>query len=300
MESSWHQGERLIQKRAGTEQRMAEIGPKFIRQFMPLQHREFFHSQTMIFMAYRDATSIIQSSILFGEEGFISSPTETELWINTQNPMGDFRHNQINVGDRIGLLAIEFNTKRRNRVNAIITEINQKNIKVSVLQSYGNCPKYIQPKTLVSNADYDPTSQLSSIIMTNDLRALICQADSFFIASYFDDGEDKRSRGADIAHRGGEAGFVRINDNGQLLIEDYLGNGFFNTLGNLMENPTASLLFCDWQQGHAVQIKVTSEILWLEQTSGQSSQKLSEPKRTLCFTPHQFTILNNSLAYRSK
>ncbi|MDN2662519.1 pyridoxamine 5'-phosphate oxidase family protein [Psychromonas sp. 14N.309.X.WAT.B.A12] len=300
MENSWHQGERLIQKRVGTEQRMADIGPKFIREFMPLQHREFFQSQTMIFMAYRDTTSIIQSSILFGEEGFISSPTETELWINTQNPMSDFRNNQINVGDRIGLLAIEFNTKRRNRVNAIITEINQKNIKVLVLQSYGNCPKYIQPKTLVSNAHYDPTSQLSSTIMTNNLRTLICQADSFFIASYFDDGEDNRSRGADISHRGGEAGFVRINNKGQLLVEDYLGNGFFNTLGNLLENPTASLLFCDWQQGHAIQIKVTCEILWPDTIQGQSNQKQSEAKRTLCFTPHKFTILSNSLAYRSQ
>ncbi|MEL0630979.1 hypothetical protein V6256_15485, partial [Psychromonas aquatilis] len=61
--------------------------------------------------------------------------------------MSDYRHEEVTVGDRIRLLGIEFNTKRRNRLKAIITEINQKYMKLSVLQSYGNCPKYIQPKT---------------------------------------------------------------------------------------------------------------------------------------------------------
>jgi len=292
MENRWHQGEQLIQELAGTKQKMVEVGQKYIREYMPLQHQQFFQAQTMIFIAYRDATATIKSSVLFGEVGFIYSPSDTELWINTQNPMSDFRHDEVTVGDRIGLLGIEFNTKRRNRVNAIITEINQKYMKVSVLQSYGNCPKYIQPKTLVSNAQYDPSGLISKTTLNNDIETLIVQSDTFFIASYFDDGKQKRNRGADISHRGGEVGFVKINENGQLLVEDYPGNGFFNTLGNLTANPRACLLFCDWRDGHALQIKVTSEIIW--------SDKASETQRTLCFTPQEFTVLSNSLAFRHK
>ena len=297
--NSWHQGELSVQKRAGTAQKMAEIGPKFIREFMPQQHRDFFQSLSMIYIGYSDSKSETRASLLFGEPGFITSSSETTLQINTQYSLNDFNNNHLNVGDRIGLLGIEFISKRRNRLNVIITDINQKNIQVKVLQSYGNCPKYIQPKILVTNPHYDAQSTSSTVSLTQNIQELIINADTFFIASRFDDGQALNNRGVDISHRGGVAGFIAINEKGQLLVPDYVGNGFFNTLGNLLENPIASLLFCDWQQGHAYQITVSSEILWSEQ-SLQSIQVNTQQKtaRTLCFTPIKIEKLTDSLAYR--
>lgn len=297
--NSWHQGELSVQKRAGTAQKMAEIGPKFIREFMPQQHRDFFQSLSMIYIGYSDSKSETRASLLFGEPGFITSSSETTLQINTQYSLNDFNNNHLNVGDRIGLLGIEFISKRRNRLNVIITDINQKNIQVKVLQSYGNCPKYIQPKILVTNPHYDAQSTSSTVSLTQNIQELIINADTFFIASRFDDGQALNNRGVDISHRGGVAGFITINEKGQLLVPDYVGNGFFNTLGNLLENPIASLLFCDWQQGHAYQITVSSEILWSEQ-SLQSIQVNTQQKtaRTLCFTPIKIEKLTDSLAYR--
>ncbi|WP_166371987.1 pyridoxamine 5'-phosphate oxidase family protein [Psychromonas sp. SA13A] len=297
--NSWHQGELSVQKRAGTAQKMAEIGPKFIREFMPQQHRDFFQSLSMIYIGYSDSKSETRASLLFGEPGFITSSSETTLQINTQYSLNDFNNNHLNVGDRIGLLGIEFISKRRNRLNVIITDINQKNIQVKVLQSYGNCPKYIQPKILVTNPHYDAQSTSSTVSLTQNIQELIINADAFFIASRFDDGQALNNRGVDISHRGGVAGFITINEKGQLLVPDYVGNGFFNTLGNLLENPIASLLFCDWQQGHAYQITVSSEILWSEQRL-QSIQVNTQQKtaRTLCFTPIKIEKLTDSLAYR--
>lgn len=297
--NSWHQGELSVQKRAGTAQKMAEIGPKFIREFMPQQHRDFFQSLSMIYIGYSDSKSETRASLLFGEPGFITSSSETTLQINTQYSLNDFNNNHLNVGDRVGLLGIEFISKRRNRLNVIITDINQKNIQVKVLQSYGNCPKYIQPKILVTNPHYDAQSTSSTVSLTQNIQELIINADAFFIASRFDDGQALNNRGVDISHRGGVAGFITINEKGQLLVSDYVGNGFFNTLGNLLENPIASLLFCDWQQGHAYQITVSSEILWSEQRL-QSIQVNTQQKtaRTLCFTPIKIEKLTDSLAYR--
>ncbi|WP_299661303.1 pyridoxamine 5'-phosphate oxidase family protein [uncultured Psychromonas sp.] len=297
--NSWHQGELSVQKRAGTAQKMAEIGPKFIREFMPQQHRDFFQSLSMIYIGYSDSKSETRASLLFGEPGFITSSSETTLQINTQYSLNDFNNNHLNVGDRIGLLGIEFISKRRNRLNVIITDINQKNIQVKVLQSYGNCPKYIQPKILVTNPHYDTKSTSSTVSLTQNIQELIINADAFFIASRFDDGQALNNRGVDISHRGGVAGFITINEKGQLLVPDYVGNGFFNTLGNLLENPIASLLFCDWQQGHAYQITVSSEILWSEQRL-QSIQVNTQQKtaRTLCFTPIKIEKLTDSLEYR--
>ncbi|MFT6925686.1 MAG: putative pyridoxine 5'-phosphate oxidase superfamily flavin-nucleotide-binding protein [Psychromonas sp.] len=303
--SSWHQGELKVQKRAGTDKRMTEIGPKFIRQFMPQQHRDFFQSLSMIFIGYTDNQSHTYASVLFGVPGFIHSITESELVINTQSSMADFITDNVNIGDRIGLLGIEFDSKRRNRVNGIITDINQKNIKVIVLQSYGNCPKYIQAKTFIPNRYYGQFHTTIGVQLSQTDRQVITGADTFFIASSFNDGRQLNNRGADISHRGGPAGFVSINAKGQLLVDDYVGNGFFNTLGNLLENPITSLLFCDWQQGHALQIRVSSQILWHDDITPKNAaltarqgSATAKTARTLCFTPLKIERLSNGLAYR--
>ena len=99
-----------------------------------------------------------------------------------------------------------------------------------------------------------------------------------------------------MSHRGGEAGFVKMNNKGQLLVEDYYGNGFFNTLGNLLQNPIASLLFFDWQNGHLLQLSVSSEILWDDYEQTDPKEK-TNAERTLRFTPLKVEIMHNGLAY---
>jgi hypothetical protein len=89
---------------------------------------------------------------------------------------------------------------------------------------------------------------------------LIQRADTFFVAS--------RSRadigpcgGADISHRGGQPGFVRIESD-TLLVPDFRGNRYFNTLGNLKGEPRASLLFLDFETGDLLQLQGLASIDW--------------------------------------
>lgn len=298
-EPSWHEGELTLQKRVGTDKRMADIGPKFIREFLPEQHREYFQNLSMLFIGFTDHYSQARASVLFGTPGFIESPTNTELVINTQNSMGDFIHQQLIIGDKIGLVGVEFDTKRRNRLNAIVTDISQKSITVKVLQSFGNCPKYIQSKNFITNQAYGDFLSTTRSTFNEADKELIASADTFFIASSFDDGKPLNNRGVDMSHRGGESGFVTMNIKGQLLVEDYYGNGFFNTLGNLLHNPIASLLFFDWKKGHILQLTVSSEILWddKEQTDVTENTKA---ERTLRFTPLTIDFIHNGFAYLQK
>ncbi|WP_413283013.1 hypothetical protein [Vibrio sp. MA40-2] len=293
----WHQGELTIQQWTGTTEKMAHIGPRFIREFLQQQHRDFFESLTMIFIGYEDRLSGIQASVLFGDSGFIQSITETELRINTQNSIGDFILDALDIGDRIGLLGIEFNSKRRNRANGIIIDSSQKYITVKILQSYGNCPKYIQPKTLLNNHRYGDFSNVTRYKLQPKDLTLITNADSLFIASSFNDGKHINNRGSDISHRGGNSGFVSTNSNGQLIMQDYVGNGFFNTLGNLHENPIATLLFLDWQNGHVLKIMAKSEIFYDKNILSGATQTTGI---TLCFTPKKIEYISNSLAYLTK
>ncbi len=95
----------------------------------------------------------------------------------------------------------------------------------------------------------------------NDLddaaRTMIVDADTFFVASYVDvDGQ----RSVDVSHRGGQAGFVQVDGN-RLTIPDFAGNLHFNTLGNLLINPRAGLLFIDFNTGDLLHLSGRTDII---------------------------------------
>jgi hypothetical protein len=63
----------------------------------------------------------------------------------------------IGVGGEIGMLGIDFATRRRNRANGRIAGVADDHFTVAVRQSFGNCPQYIQRRVIqpVSNASRD-------------------------------------------------------------------------------------------------------------------------------------------------
>ena len=89
-------------------------------------------------------------------------------------------------------------------------------------------------------------------------RAMITAADAFFVASYADR-EDRRQ--VDVSHRGGKAGFVRVADDGTLTIPDFDGNLFFSTLGNIVLNGKAGLVFVDYASGDMLQMTGDAEVI---------------------------------------
>jgi hypothetical protein len=88
--------------------------------------------------------------------------------------------------------------------------------------------------------------------------ALLQRADTLFIAS----ASARRvvpggAEGVDVSHRGGPPGFIGIDDGPgglRLTLPDYLGNFFFNTLGNLLAWPLAGLLVPDHEDGSLLQL----------------------------------------------
>jgi len=85
---------------------------------------------------------------------------------------------------------------------------------------------------------------------------MIERADTFCIAS------DHPQSGADVSHRGGKPGFVRVVDDRHLAIPDYSGNNMFNTLGNIVANPRVGLLFIDSDSGRMLQLTGSARIDW--------------------------------------
>jgi predicted pyridoxine 5'-phosphate oxidase superfamily flavin-nucleotide-binding protein len=176
---------------------------------------------------------------------------------------GDPLADALAVGARLGILGIELPTRRRNRMNGRVAAIDEAGFTVAVEQSFGNCPQYIQRREYEQMAVAPRSVRAESFTaLDGAARDVIAEADTSFVAT-FARGDDRAPRyGVDVSHRGGRPGFIGIDDDGALVVPDYAGNGFFNTLGNLMVNPRAGLLFVDFASGDLLQVSGTTTIVW--------------------------------------
>lgn len=262
--SPFHRGEQAIQQQLGVREQMERFGSRAIRDHMPQQHREFYQQLPFIFVGHADAQGWPWASILFNEPGFIESPDNKTLVLNTQPVVGDPLADTLIPGSRLGLLGIELPTRRRNRLAAHIIESTDAQISLQVDQAFGNCPQYIQSRELERVEDEALPASTVKALKKLDARAqaLIANSDTFFVASYVSNNTGDASEGADVSHRGGRPGFIRVDNDSTLTIPDYLGNNHFNTFGNFAENAKAGLLFLDFESGHLLTLTGTVEILW--------------------------------------
>lgn len=77
--SPFHAGEQMVQQRVGTRAMSEELGQAMIRPSMPLQHRQFFASQPLLFVGGQDAAGRVWASAAAGPPGFVSSPDSGHL-----------------------------------------------------------------------------------------------------------------------------------------------------------------------------------------------------------------------------
>jgi uncharacterized protein len=279
---TFHAGERAVQLSVGVAERMAELGPRVIRDFMPDQHRDFFEQLPFVITGTVDTAGQPWASVLAAPPGFIQSPDAHTLELNAQPLPGDPLQDTLVDGAFIGLLGLEPQTRRRNRMNGIVHGISATGFGVQLQQSFGNCPKYIQAREPVYllGKTITPVSHSGT-----ELDAVACRmieaADTLFIATaYSGDAENAGGVGAaggvDVSHRGGTPGFVRLDADGTLTMPDFLGNYFFNTLGNIAVNPRAGLLFIDFDNGDLLYLAVKAEIVWdeVEVKAFQGAQRL--------------------------
>lgn len=264
-ESPFHAGEIAIQERLGVRTKMEAQGRRVIRDYLTEQHRQFFAQLPFLIAGTVDANDRPWASILIGEPGFLSTPDDRTLHIFSKPLFGDPLNQTLTEGIDIGLLGIELPTRRRNRMNGTVTVIASNGFTIHVGQSFGNCPQYIQARTVELTEGLGDLTQPKPINAIETLgqseRAIITAADTFFITTAFR-GSGNPIQGVDVSHRGGKPGFVRVDDNRTLTFPDFTGNFHFNTIGNIMLDPRAGLLFIDFARGDLLYLTGTAEVIW--------------------------------------
>ena len=295
-ESPFHKGELAIQARMGSQERMDKQGRRIIREYLPEQHRQFYAQLPYVIAGTVDESGSLWSSILVGEPGFLSSGDEHSLQINAKPLFGDPLNTTLASGIDIGLLGIELHTRRRNRMNGVVSASNSDGFEVQVKQTFGNCPQYIQSR-MFELMEFDVTTPKPIHEITafsEPERSAIATADTFFIATAYQDESARFASGVDVSHRGGKPGFVRIDGDDTLTIPDFAGNCHFNTFGNLELNPKAGLLFVDFHNGDLLYLTGTAEVIW----SGEQISNYVGAERLLCFHLEKGYRVEGSLPLR--
>ena len=291
--NTWHEGERAVQERAGSAERLER---RVFPPFLPADHRWFLAQLPLLAVGSVDADGRPWASLLSGAPGFATSPDPQTLRIPAVAPAGDPLRETIVPGAPVGVLGIDFAMGARIRINGRVTETDESGFSLAVDQSFGNCPKYIHPREYAEiplGPPADGTCELFEGIDA-EARALVARADTFFVASRARPDGDPALHGVDVSHRGGPAGFVRVDDEGTLHVPDYRGNHYFNTLGNLMVNPRAGLLFADFERGDLLLLTGSAEIVF----EGEAIREFRGAERLWRLTPQRGRRLRGALGIR--
>ncbi len=262
----FHTEEINVQKKTGFADRVAKYGNNFIRSYMPEQHCLFFEQLPFMIAGLIDQSGHPWAVPIIGKKGFIQSPDEHTLQLNTQPLWTQTLKLQTTIDSKIGLLGIEPETRRRNRMNGTISLSQSHKLEVKVDQSFGNCPKYIQKRhiewtNITANTTNTQPPETSSYLSV-DAKKLIKNADTFFIASRASELTKDPRAGIDVSHRGGRPGFIKIYDDNHLYFPDFSGNRFFNTLGNIQADSRVGLFFIDFTTGDVLLIAAQASIDW--------------------------------------
>ncbi len=260
-QSPFHAAERAVQARLGVGD-IEDWARKVVRPSLPAEHRTFYAGLPFLVVAARDPAGRPWSTLLAGPCGFASSPTPRSLVVGARPTPGDALDGALLPGADIGILGIELATRRRNRVNGRLDAGADGALHLAVAQSFGNCPQHVRERAWRWVDDEPPGRAISGARLTPAQRSWITRADTFFIASGHRGTGEHPAFGMDASHRGGERGFVRVESESRLVFPDYAGNNHFNTIGNLVADPRAGLLFVDFESGSLLQLTGRATIDW--------------------------------------
>ncbi|MEU6860374.1 pyridoxamine 5'-phosphate oxidase family protein [Glycomyces sp. NPDC046736] len=249
----FHRGERDVQLKAGFD--IDSWGSPGVDAAVPAVAATFLAQQRLVVFGADDEDGAVWATALSGPAGFVTAADERTLLTDRVPDEGDPLAGRFADRRDLGMLAIEPATRRRMRVNGRARDTGA-GLEIHTEQVYANCPKYLQTRTVEDAPETTPRHVHKGRTLTAGQRRWIAEADTFFVATR------AQGLGADVSHRGGNPGFVAVQEDSTLTWPDYNGNAMFMTLGNLELDPRCGLLFLDWDTGAALHLTGTARTDW--------------------------------------
>lgn len=254
----FHWGELQAQARAGLTERASAVS-RLVQPLLPDGADDFLEHQNLLVVGAQDDDGRLWASVFTGPRGFVSATGDASVLVQARLADDDPVAPMTRRAGKVGLLAIDLGTRIRLRMNGDATPLPD-GLLLDIEQSFPNCPKYIQQRTVVGPAQArgGPDETVKADALTEAMSELVARADTFFVASASEAGDP------DVSHRGGNPGFVELLSPTRLRWPDYVGNAMLMTLGNIVENPRTALTFLDWTSGAMLQLTGRAEVRWPE------------------------------------
>ena len=260
---AFHEGELAVQERAGVLTDASRTG-KILRNRISPGPQEFLAERRFAVLAARTPDGAVWTSIVAGPLPFLTSDHEGRLLRIAGIPRAtDPLFPGLVLDAQVGVVAIDFETRRRFRVNGRLAEAGPDALRIQVEEAFGNCPKYIQAYVPRGDAPKASGAPRAAPRLDEGQAAWIARADLFFLGTLHP------VAGADASHRGGAPGFVRVLSPTELAWGDYFGNALFQSLGNTTVQPRAGLLFLDPATGSTLQLTGALAIDWTPRAAAE-------------------------------
>lgn len=245
---TYHEGEIAVQRRLGVRDRAERVGAG-IHDSIPPAARNFLDTQTTAVVSVVHAGRPLVTP-LTGSPGFVRA--ESSSTIRFRGAYSSRLSIPLDSDFAVGSIVIDFEGRRRMRANGRGSRDGD-DLLLDVNEVYSNCPRFITPRRWEA-AERSIVPGMTSDCLTSRQTTLISSSDTFFIGTFHPDS------GADASHRGGDPGFVNVENDRTLSWPDFAGNAMLNTIGNLELEPLAALCFVDFESGDVVQVSGSARL----------------------------------------
>ena len=288
-----HHGEKIVQQRRHTPEELARAIPDYIHSELPQQHAEFYPGLSYLPLGTLDDQGRPWVSVLVtkseddpsvGIEVSESNGLDLTVEISPDDPfyraLKQASTDASNPKPLFAGVGVDFTNRRRNKLAGNIDSINfgdggKLSLHLQSNEHLGKCPTYITGRTLVPHARepelvFDQQHAFSGTL-PNVSKELINRVSTVFLATKHvpgehDDKTDRPSMG--LNHRGGPPGFVRVYEEGvkstdgsgqgeqdtYLVLPDFSGNRFYQSLGNIESSEEVGLVFPDFVTGDVLYV----------------------------------------------
>jgi uncharacterized protein len=258
----WHEGELEVQRRAGVLEDAHKLQGGIFSS-LPAPAIKFLREQQLAVFSTRDQRGRTWATLRFGPPGFITVIDSFTLQLAAVAESDPLAQNLAAHPD-LGMLVIDLAHRRRVRLNGEAFHNSDGSLSFYLKQVYSNCPRYIQERRAPAGAIVAaPQPGRRAEELSQEQVTWIEGADTLFIATAHP------VNGLDASHRGGMPGFVRVESPRRLAFPDYDGNRMFNTLGNIVADPRAGLLFPDFAGGKVLMLTGRASVNWEPQRAAE-------------------------------
>ena len=269
-----HEGELRVQARRQVPSELTEMIRGAIHDEMTRQHVAFYGRLRYLPLGVTDPSGRLWATVLCNPETTADSSEllTVKARVNPGDPFVRAVCSPTDGARHFAGVAIDFTTRSRIKiagsVDAATLEGAILTLTLRANEHMGNCPKYITVRELRPTERTPETTALGARLSV-PARDVLRQASTLFAATRHSD-RDPRASDMGFNHRGGSKGFMRyfVDERGaHLVLPDYSGNRFYQSLGNVETDPVMGIAVPDFDSGALLQVSGRARNLFDDEAS---------------------------------